>query len=98
MNAAGGLYPSLGRYFKSLTDLAEAGCMSRQRARDCLDGKKVFTDAEKKAIAANIALKIAESQGSYLGFSRAEYGNAIAAWYGDYDAFDAVYRKKVKNV
>ena len=98
MNAAGGLYPSLGRYFRSMTELANAGCMSRQRARDCLDGKKEFTDAEKKAIAANIALKIAEGQGSYTGFSRAEYGNAIAAWYGDYDAFDAVYRKKVKNV
>ena len=96
MNAAGGLYPSLGRYFKSLTDLAEAGCMSRQRARDCLDGKKNFTDAEKKAIAANIAIKI--TLGSYTDFSRAEYGNAIAAWQGDYDAFDAVYRKKVKNV
>lgn len=87
MIAAGGLYPSLGRYFRSLTDLAEAGCMSRQRARDCLDGKKEFTDAEKKAIAANIALKLMDSG----DFMYQELTDAHSAWKGD---FDAVYKKK----
>ena len=91
MNAAGGLYPSLGRYFKSLTDLAEAGCMSRQRARDCLDGKKEFTDAEKKAIAANVLAKQLNERHS----TPVDFENAMEAWNG---AFDAIYRKKVKNV
>ena len=97
MNAAGGLYPSLGRYFKSLTDLAEAGCMSRQRARDCLDGKKNFTDAEKKAIAGYIAMYLRRSIQLFGpdGRKQIELENARIAWEGN---FDAIYRKKVKNV
>lgn len=95
MKAAGGLYPSLGRYFPKLADLAEAGCMSRQRARDCLDGKKEFTDAEKKAIAANIALRLATGKVQTLGFPDAELSQAATAWNGK---FEAIYRKKVKNV
>ena len=91
MNAAGGLYPSLGRYFPKLADLAEAGCMSRQRARDCLDGKKEFTDAEKKAIAANILAKLLNARNN----TPVDFENAMEAWDG---AFDAIYRKKVKNV
>lgn len=92
MNAAGGLYPSLGRYFRSMTDLAEAGCMSRQRARDCLDGKKEFTEAEMKAIAANIALKlITKPHSCSVGFVQAELSQAMTAWNGE---FNKVYRKK----
>ena len=91
MNAAGGLYPSLGRYFKSLTDLAEAGCMSRQRARDCLDGKKNFTEEEKKAISANIALRITTAKGA-APTDVADGILAIKAWGGH---FDEIYRKKV---
>lgn len=86
MKAAGGLYPSLGRYFPKLADLAKAGCMSRQRARDCLDGKKEFTDAEKKAIAANIAVILLNTN------AKAEdVNNAFMAWAG---CFNAIYRKK----
>ena len=91
MNAAGGLYPSLGRYFRTITELANAGCMSRQRARDCLDGKKEFTDAEKKAIAANILAKLLNAKHS----TPVDFENAMEAWEGD---FNAIYRKKVKNV
>lgn len=93
MNAAGGLYPSLGRYFRTMTELAEAGCMSRQRARDCLDGKTPFTEAEKKAIAANIALRFITSPYERpVGFAQAELTQAITAWNGN---FEEVYRKKV---
>ena len=52
-----GLYPSLGRYFATKKELADAGCMSRQRLDDCLNGKKQFTDQEKVAIYNNIRLK-----------------------------------------
>ena len=33
MNASSGLYPSLGRYFKTITELAHAGCMSKTRVK-----------------------------------------------------------------
>ena len=52
-----GLYPSLGRYFATKKELADAGCMSRQRLDDCLNGKKQFTEQEKVAIYNNIRLK-----------------------------------------
>lgn len=52
-----GLYPSLGRYFSTKKELADAGCMSRQRLDDCLNGKKQFTEQEKVAIYNNIRLR-----------------------------------------
>lgn len=89
MTASGGLYPSLGRYFSSLTELAHAGCMSRTRARECLDGIKNFTRAEKKAISANIAAQIM----SQPSFDYAELEKAVWAWQGN---FDETYRRKDK--
>lgn len=78
MTASGGLYPSLGRYFESLTELAHAGCMSRTRARECLDGIKPFTRAEKKAIAANILAKLLSK--NMLDYD--ELTDAQKAWEG----------------
>lgn len=86
MTAAGGYYPALGRHFRSLKELAEAGCMSRQRARDCLDGIKQFTDAEKKAIAANILAKHLNARNG----TPTDFENAIEAWNGH---FDEIYKK-----
>jgi len=86
MTASCGLYPSLGRHFESMTELAHAGCMSVRRARDCLDGVKSFTRAEKKAIAANIATKI--MTGTEIDYS--ELQMAVEAWQGK---FDQIYRK-----
>lgn len=45
-----GLYPQLGKYFKTTEELAAAGCMGRTRLWECLTGKKEFTDQEKRAI------------------------------------------------
>lgn len=45
-----GLYPQLGKYFKTAEELAAAGCMGRTRLWECLTGKKEFTDQEKRAI------------------------------------------------
>ena len=89
MTASGGLYPALGKHFRSLTELAHAGCMSRQRLRDCLDGKKEFTRAEKKAISANIAAKLLSQQ----KFDYADLEKAVNAYQGN---FDAVYRRSEK--
>ena len=45
-----GLYPQLGKSFKTTEELAAAGCMGRTRLWECLRGKKEFTDQEKRAI------------------------------------------------
>lgn len=51
------IYPSLGRYFLTVQDLADAGCMSRARAWQCLKGEREFTEQEKRAIANNIIVR-----------------------------------------
>ena len=81
------LYPSLNKYFENTTELAHAGCMSRQRLSDCLVGIKVFTRAEKKAIAANIAVRIMDEK--VIDYD--ELQRAVAAWKGK---FDEIYRIK----
>lgn len=91
MTASGGLYPALGRQFKSLTELAAAGCMSRTRARDCLDGVKTFTEAEKNAISANIVVRLVNKKNK----TQAEWDemqDAIKAWLGQ---FEEIYKRKV---
>ena len=51
------LYPSLGRHFSTMQELADAGCMSRTRLYDCLSGRKDFTRQEKQAIYNAIIVK-----------------------------------------
>ena len=58
MTANCGQFPALGRYFKTLDELARAGCMCRQRMMDCLRGRKEFTDNEKMAICNAIIAKM----------------------------------------
>lgn len=83
----GSLYPSLGRYFKNQTELAHAGCMSRTRLWECLTGQKEFTRAEKKAIAANIAVRLMDQK----CLDYAELERAVWAWKGQ---FDDIYKRK----
>ena len=83
----GSLYPSLGRYFENTTELAHAGCMSRQRLYDCIHGFKDFTRAEKKAISANIIAKILDRP----SFDYDELIQAHEAWKGK---FDEIYKAK----
>lgn len=82
------LYPSLSRYFENQTELAHAGCMSRKRLWECLIGEKEFTRAEKKAIAANIVVRIMDRP----SFDYAELEKAVRAWKGN---FDEIYRRKI---
>lgn len=58
MRGSAGIYPGLGRYFSSVKELADAGCMSRTRATDCLHGRKEFTEQEKQAIVNAALVKI----------------------------------------
>lgn len=81
------LYPSLNRFFENTTELAHAGCMSRDKLWKCLTGAKQFTRAEKKAIAANIAVRIMEQK--VIDYD--ELQNAVRAWKGQ---FDEIYRIK----
>lgn len=88
MTGSENLYPSLCRYFENQTELAHAGCMSRTRLNDILHGRKVFTRAEKKAIAANLVLKILCSK-KMIDYN--ELNRLSEAWSGK---FDEVFRKK----
>ena len=87
MTAANSLYPALGKYFETQTELAHAGCMSRTRLSDCLAGLKDFKRCEKKAISANIAMKLMNSK----SFDYAELEDANRAYMGK---FDEIYKRK----
>ena len=50
MRADTPVYPSLGRYFKTMTELGDAACMSRDKATRIVQGKAEFTAREKQAI------------------------------------------------
>lgn len=81
------MYPALGRYFENQTELAHAGCMSRTRLWECLTGQRDFTRAQKKAISANIALRLMNEK----SINYQELENATEAWKGK---FDEIYRRK----
>lgn len=83
----GSMYPALGRYFENQTELAHAGCMSRTRLWECLTGQRDFTRAQKKAISANIALRLMNEK----SINYQELENATEAWKGK---FDEIYRRK----
>ena len=83
----GSLYPVLGKYFKNETELAHAGCMSRTRLWECLNGRKDFTRAEKKAISAGIAMRLMTT----TPINYTELDIAMQAWKGK---FDEMYRRK----
>lgn len=85
------LYPSLGRFFENQTQLAHAGCMSRTRLWECLNGRKDFTRAEKKAISANIALRLMNEK----SINYQDLENATEAWKGK---FDEIYKKKEEKI
>lgn len=89
MSASSGRYPSLGRYFRTLKELADAGCMSRQRARDCLDGVKEFTEQEKMALAR--ACLINRMTRNMNGFGLKEMNDLDRAMEGG-EGFDEVFK------
>lgn len=62
MRANSGIYPALGRFFDSLDDLADAGCMSRTRAHECMTGQKDLTLQEKKAIVNDIIVRFSNGE------------------------------------
>lgn len=81
------LYPSLNKYFENMTELSHAGCMSRRRLWDCLTGVKEFTRAQRKAISANIVVKIMRKP--IIEYE--DLWKAIDAWQGK---FDEIYKSK----
>lgn len=90
MTGAVDLYPSLGRYFDNMTQLAHAANRSRTYVTECRYGKREFTRADKKAISANIAMRIMDDQ-NHLDYS--ELTLAYYAW-GSPTRFDEIYRVK----
>lgn len=58
MRADTGVYPSLGRYFKTKAELADAACIKRNHLHLCLKGERQFTKQQQTAIANAIIVKI----------------------------------------
>lgn len=87
MICADTLYPALGRYFKSQTELAHAANKSRVYVWECLTGQRDFTRADKKAISSNIAMKLMDSR----SYDYQELEDAHTAWKGN---FDEIYKRK----
>lgn len=88
MTCSDSLYPSLGRYFKTQTELAHAANRSRDYVWKCLTGQRKFTRADKKAISANIAMKIMNAK--VINYD--DLANANDAWKNG--KFDEIYRRK----
>ncbi len=57
MKRASPIYPSLGRYYSTIQDIADAACISRTQAWRCLTGKRKFTEKQKRAIANDIVVR-----------------------------------------
>jgi len=90
MKALCGLYPSLGRHFKSMTELAHAANRSRDYVWRCLNGQRDFTRADKKAISANIVASLLRSN----KYEYSDLENAMKAYEGD---FDEIYKVKADD-
>lgn len=60
MRAYSAVYPSLGRYFESATQLADAAGIKRNHAYRCLNGidGKDFTPQQKRALTADIIARM----------------------------------------
>lgn len=58
MKAVSTVYPNLGKYFSTVQEIADAGCMSRTTAWHCLKGDKDFTTNQKMAITNAILAKV----------------------------------------
>lgn len=64
MKALSTVYPALGRFFKSESELANAACISRWHAWKCLNGidGKDFTPQQKRALMADIIARMCIGQ------------------------------------
>lgn len=61
------VYPSLLRYFKTVSKFGDSCNIKRTRATECLQGKKQFTEVEKNCIAnALIAMMVIDGDYSEL--------------------------------
>lgn len=58
MRAKTPVYPSLGRYFRTMSELASSACMSRDKMTQIVNGKKRLTEAEKRAIVNAIVARL----------------------------------------
>lgn len=72
MRADCGLYPRLGRYFKTAQELADAATMSRPTLLATLHGKRSFTRQEKLAVCNALAFKVSKGEITDLAYNQLE--------------------------
>lgn len=85
MKAVSPIYPALGRFFETETQLANAACISRSKAWRCLNGidNEDFTPQQKKALMANVIARMCIGQ-----LDPADMSIAVQA----YEGFDEVFK------
>lgn len=88
MKAVSTIYPGIGKYFKTMTELANAACCSRAKAQRCLNGinGEDFTPQQKQSIAANIIVRM------YTDLDRSEQIALVRAFFNH--EFDEQYKRK----
>lgn len=72
MRADGGVYPRLGRYFKTKGEFADAACMTRPTLNKTLQGDRPFTRQEKLAISNALAFKVFRGEITDLTYNQLE--------------------------
>lgn len=86
MRADGGVYPRLGRYFKTAGEFAEAACMTRPTLTEVLQDNREFTRSEKAAICGRLLAKVLANDPRVHDLTTKELLNP--------DSFDELFRDK----
>lgn len=86
MRADGGVYPRLGRYFKTKDELADAACMTRPTLSEVLQGKREFTSQERAAICGRLLAKVVSNDPKTKDLTTKELLNT--------DSFDELFKQK----
>lgn len=90
MRANCGVYPRLGRYFKTAQELADAATMSRPTLLAVLKGNRAFTWQEKRAICDRLAIKVLKQEIDDLTLKELIYPNSTE--------FDELFKTKEYNL
>lgn len=79
MRADCGLYPRLGQFFDTAAEIADAACMTRPTLAKTLQGRREFTENEKRAIYDKILL------GEFVKYLQGQENKVKALLESDFD-------------
>lgn len=79
MRADCGLYPRLGQFFDTAAEIADAACMTRPTLAKTLQGRREFTENEKRAIYDKLLL------GEFVKYLQGQENKVKALLESDFD-------------